>query len=216
MTLKSNEKTLTYHEIAPENGAAVDRRGFLGGVLKLGAGAAALSVLAACEALEPADPLAGRGGGSCGGRRKRHRNQDDKRVASPRELFEPMTMGMVMEDKWKLGKIARQPDSHLRVELVDVSTGNPLEIEIFRAVAGNAKAIAETDHWEFYTYDGETAGQTTPDHVKDAINQLAMRILDNESKAPIVNLNKTVCTFAQRKHETAPTADTPQLSRAGS
>ena len=187
-----------------------ERRAFLGGVLKLGAGAAALTVLPGCEVGE-----AGAGGrrgrrGKRGCNGDRHKGAPNGRVAQPEELFEPMTMGMVMEEKWRLGKILRRPDSHLRVQLIDVNTDNPLDIEIFRGPDPLKRAIATTDHWEFYTYNEQERGKPTPDHVKDAINQLAALVLDNEKKAAIANLNATVILFNDRAHDEPTPAEKPK------
>lgn len=180
---------------------SLNRRGFLGGVLRLGAGAAALSLLPACEAFEADDGRRGRGRRACGGKRRTEQYENTTRVAEPEELFAPLTMGMVMEDKWRLGKVTRRPDSHLRIRLVDTTTGNPLDIELFAGPNPNHRGIAQTDDWEFYTYNEKEAGKATPDHVKDAINQLAAMVIESEPKPAIRNLNATVCTFAQRKHD---------------
>lgn len=184
------------------NSKSLDRRGFLGGVLKLGAGAAALTLVPGCEALQDDDHgKRGRGRRACGSKRNAKQYEKTDRVAEPVELFAPLTMGMVMEDKWRLDAITRRPDSHLRVRLVDTHTNNPLDVELFRGPDAKKRSIAQTDHWEFYTYNEKEAGKSTPDHVKDAINQLAAMIIDTEPEPAIINLNATVCTFAQRKHD---------------
>jgi len=173
----------------------LNRRGFLGGVLKLGAGAAALSVVG-CEGFDTY--VDGRDGkrGRCGGGLEP--SESASRTATPEELFTPISMAMMLGEKWRLDNIVRKPDTHLRVTLTDIQTGNPLELEVFRGPDTEKRAIAQTDRWEFYTYDGKTAGQTTPEHVVDAINQLALNLVGHENDAPFVKLNRTVCLFADR------------------
>lgn len=188
---------------------STDRRGFLGDVLKLSAGAAALGLVAGCDALD-ADDGGRRGRKGRRGCKNRHgREQSTTRVAEPTELFEPMTMEMVMEEKWKLDKILSRPDGHLRVRLVDVTTQNALDIELFRGPDPLKRAIATTDLWEFYTYNEAQRGKDTPDHVKDAINQLAALILENEHDPAAVNLNKSVILFNDRQHDEPTPSEKP-------
>ena len=185
----------------------LDRRGFLGGVLKLSAGAAALSVLPSCEVGE----LGGSGRRSCGGGGS-YSSFGLERTAEPRELLEPMTMSMVLEEKWRIQSITRRPDTHLRVRLVDINTNNPLDIEVFSGPDAQKRAIAATDSWEFYTYNADERGQQTPDHVVDAINQLAAVVLNNEHKPAIAKLNGTVCLFEERQPDEPISSEKPAIT----
>lgn len=177
----------------------LNRRGFLSGIVKLGTGAAALTFLG-CDAFAGGDGGAhrGRGGRPCGDKQAANAAKQTA-PARPDQLFEPLTMGIVMDEKWRLDSIVRQPDSHLRVTLTDVTTSNPLQIEVFRGPDAAKRAIAQTDLWEFYTYDGSEAGKITPDHVLDAVNQLAMRLVDGEHRTALVKLNASVCVFEDRE-----------------
>ena len=177
------------HADAP---SALDRRAFLTGVLKLGAGATALSLLG-CEVAEGM----GEGGpGKCGGELPPDEVTDA--VARPEQLFSPVGPSMMLDEKWRLQNIVRKPDTHLCVTLRDVQTGNPLDIEVFRGLDPQGRAIAQTDRWEFYVYDAETAGTRTPDHVVDAISLLALNLTGHENRPPFVRLSETVCMFADR------------------
>lgn len=182
---------------------STDRRAFLADVFKFSAGAAALSVVAGCDALDLDEDRHGRRG--C--RNKANGDlEQTTRVAAPTELFEPMTRGFVMNEKWRLEDVLVRPDKHLRVRLTDVTTDNPLDIELFRGPDAKKRAIAATDYWEFYTYNADEAGKSTPDHVTDAVNQLAAVVLGTEQNPAIRNLNAQVCLFADRLPD-APTPD---------
>lgn len=118
-------------------------------------------------------------------------------------LLQPLRPGDVLEEKWRLLAIERWHDGHLRIKLVDVQHGGPLELELFRAPAADQRdqgprPLARTAQWDLYSYDGARGDRAPMVHVQDIANQIALYLADNEATAPALALADQVIRFAAR------------------
>jgi hypothetical protein len=68
---------------------------------------------------------------------------------------------------------------------------------LFRGPSRN-KPLARTAHWELYSYDGGKGDKQSPDHVRDVIGLVALRIGEVEDRQDLVRLAGSVCTFDER------------------
>ena len=112
-------------------------------------------------------------------------------------LMAPTQPGGALDEQWVFEALTRCPDGHLRVQLRDAVHKGRLEVELFRGPTAN-RPLARTQRWELYSYDGGRGDRQTPDHVRSAVDLVALRVGDNEESAAAVQLVAGVCTFDQR------------------
>ncbi|MSP90203.1 MAG: hypothetical protein EXR79_00120 [Myxococcales bacterium] len=134
-------------------------------------------------------------------------------------LLAPTLPGGALDDQWVFEKVTRCPDRHLRVHLRDAVHFGRLEIELFRGPTAN-RPLARTQHWELYSYDGGRGDRQTPDHVRSAVDLVALRVGENEERVghheesgALVALAASACTFDERT--VGPAGDVPGRSREG-
>jgi hypothetical protein len=167
----------------------ISRRAWLQRAVGVGAGLLSLQAVGACTASEPApDPTSG------------GKPQFDEAALA---LLDPLRPGSVIEAPWRFETMLRCRDRHLRLVLRDAVHSGTLEIELFRGPGHDVKSarsrpLARTRRWELYSYDGGKGDKQSPDHVRDVIGLVALRIGEVEDRQDLVRLADSACTFDER------------------
>jgi hypothetical protein len=154
---------------AQEPTELVDRRAWLGGLLRLGGGVGALALVSAtggCEGSEEASPAPA---------------PAERRMSAPEAmvLLHPLQQGDFIEKPWRIEGFERSPEGSLLLYVRDVVHGGRAEI-VFLRHEGEARPVANTKYWDLHLWNGGQGTKETPQHLIDLLGLVGMTVIDNE------------------------------------